>query len=156
RLDSYHLRLLGDLSILLDGVERIADGRLGGLVGDQDDRRRCAKRWPRVDAGPRAAWTPLHDALKRHPAIAHVAGTFCHRAGAVEQGKAYVVGALVTAKPRAVVSLEAGSRHAEGVRRAAPGDIENVAHHRRGGGPGARARASQQQVADRIAVDGHT
>src|ERR1700752_4364690 len=54
RLDTYHLRLLGHLSILVDGLERGADGLFGGLMGNEDDGRGRAVLGLRVDAGLRA------------------------------------------------------------------------------------------------------
>src|SRR6185436_19241351 len=105
RLDTYHLWFLGHLSILVDGVQRAADGGLGGLVRDEDDRGRRAECGARADARPRPARAPLHDALQRHPALAHAAGTAGHGAGPVEEREAHVIGALVLAEPGALVSL---------------------------------------------------
>src|SRR6185503_8699100 len=131
RLDTYHLRLLGHLSILVDGLERGADGLLGGLMGDEDHGRGRAELGARVDAGLRPARPPLHDALQGHAALAHAAGAAGHGARPVEQGEAHVVGALVPAEPGALVGLQLGRRYAEGRRRGAAGDVEDVAHHRR-------------------------
>src|SRR6185503_5229888 len=116
RLDTYHLRLLGHLSILVDGLERGADGLFGGLMGDEDDGRGRAELGPRVDARLRTPRPPLHDAFQRHPALAHAAGAAGHGARPVEEGEAHVVSPLVPAEPRALVGLELGRGHAEGGR----------------------------------------
>src|SRR5262249_56023609 len=71
RLDSYHLGAFRDIAILADRRQGAADRFLGGFMGDENDRRRRAWPAPCSNADLCAGRALLHDALKRHPALAH-------------------------------------------------------------------------------------
>src|SRR5262245_59469873 len=78
RFYAYHLRRLGHVAVAVDRLKCAPDGLLGGLVGNQDDRRRRAGLGPRVDTNLGAARAALHDALQRHLPLAHAPGDGGH------------------------------------------------------------------------------
>ncbi len=60
--DADHLRLLIDMAVALDRGKRLADRRLGGLMGDEHDKGGGVLVAP-VEAGKLGARAALHDAL---------------------------------------------------------------------------------------------
>src|SRR6516225_1527714 len=139
RLDSYHLGALRYIAIFTDRRQSTADRRLGGFVGDENDG--CGRAWPapcgNADLCPGRAL--LHDALKRHPALAHAPGDAGHGAGPVEHGQAHVIGALMLAKLGASIGPKLPRGYTEARRSVASKDVENVARNRRCGRLGARS-----------------
>src|SRR5262245_59981708 len=150
-----HLWLRAQPPVRLDGLEGGAHGRLGGLMRNDNHRRRLAGLRLCTDAGQRLLRATLHDTFERDAAIAHLLGDERHDAGPVLDQQADVIGALELAKFRPPVGLEPRRRHAKRGHYHAVGDVDDVARDRRsrrlcpGTGP------DQQQRADEIAVDGH-
>src|SRR5262245_58636981 len=71
--DTDHLRLLVDMAVALDGVERFANRGLGGLMGNEHNKSGRVLV-AAIEAGKLGARAALHDALDGDALIGRAAG----------------------------------------------------------------------------------
>ena len=137
-----------DVAIGLDAGERVAHGGFHRVMGDQDERRRGARRVFRLLAA-------LEDTLDRDLLVSEDAGNRRHGSRLVMQFQCHVVAAFMGPGRCRLIGTKRCRRNPEGRAEIAARDIDDVGDDGRGRRMRASAAAFEHQVADEIAFHHH-